>query len=90
MISTDEWQEIIGTVGVLLLVTTVIVVLVWQFGATWRAKALLAREEEYRTIADKAVLLQERTERQLTEINGHLAEMQSRLQSLERILKDVE
>ena len=62
----------------------------WQFGATWRARAVLARENEYRLIADKAVLVQESTERQLAEVGGRLAEMKTRLQSLERVLKDVE
>jgi hypothetical protein len=85
-----DWSEAIGTFGVFALVISVLVVGMWQFGATWRARAVLARENEYRLIADKAVLVQESTERQLAEVGGRLAEMQTRLQTLERVLKDVE
>jgi hypothetical protein len=68
----------------------VIVVSIWQVAATWRAKALVVREDQYRSIAEKAVAVQESTERQLAEIAARLTEVQSRLQSLERVLKDVE
>jgi hypothetical protein len=71
-------------------VITVITVSIWQLASTWRAKAQLAREKEYRTIADRAVLVQEDTGRELTEISGRLVEMQTRLESVERILKEVE
>jgi hypothetical protein len=72
------------------LVISVVVVGIWQLAATWRARAVLARESEYRTLADRSALVQESTERQLAEIGGRLAEMQTRLQSVERVLKDVE
>ena len=88
--SSTDWQEIIGTIGAFVLVSTVIVVSIWQVASTVRARAVLARESEYKKLADKAVLVQESTERQLAELGGRLAEMQSRLQSFERILKDVE
>jgi hypothetical protein len=84
------WQEIIGVIGVFVLIISVVTMSIWQLAATWRAKAVLAREHEYRAIADKAVLVQESTERQLAEMTGRLAEVQTRLQSVERILKDVE
>ncbi|WP_121717438.1 hypothetical protein [Streptomyces sp. E5N91] len=95
--SSSDWQEIIGVIGVFILVISVVTVGIWQLAATWRAKAQLAREKEYRSIADRAVLVQEGMERQLTEITGQLGQtrgqlvsMQERLESLERILKDVE
>ncbi|CAL9327154.1 hypothetical protein [Streptomyces sp. SudanB182_2057] len=88
--SSSDWQEIIGTIGVFALITVVIAVGIWQLAATWRAKAQLAREKEYRTIADRAVLVQEGMERQLAEINGQLTEMRGRLESLERVLSEVE
>jgi hypothetical protein len=84
--SSSDWQEIIGTIGFFALISLVI----WQLAATWRARSQLAREKEYRTIADRSVLVQEGTERQLTEISGRLTEMQARLKSLERVLKEVE
>ncbi|WP_406300108.1 hypothetical protein OG948_33700 [Embleya sp. NBC_00888] len=95
--SSSDWQEIIGVIGVFALVTSVITVGIWQLAATWRAKAQLARESEYRSIADRAVLVQEGTERQLTAITdqlkqtkGQLETVHERLESVERILKEVE
>lgn len=88
--NSNDWTEIVGAIGVFVLLTAVVTLAIWQFGATWRARAVLARDTQYRAIADKSALVQESTERQLAEIGGRLAEMQSRLQSMERILKDVE
>lgn len=88
--SSNDWTEIVGAIGVFVLVTAVVTLLIWQFGATWRARAVLAQDSQYRSIADKSAMVQESTERQLAEIGGRLAEMQSRLQAMERILKDVE
>lgn len=78
-----DWQEVFGVIGAFTLVTVVITVIIWQFGANWRAKAVLAREEEYRKLAEKSLAAQQETERQLAGIQG-------RMESLERILKEVE
>ena len=86
----QDWTEVVGTIGVFAFVISVTVVGIWQLAATWRARAVLAREREYRTLADRSAVVQESTERQLAEIGGRLAEMQSRLQSVERVLKAVE
>jgi hypothetical protein len=82
--------EVVGAIGIFMLLTSVITVTIWQFGATLRAKALLSREEAYRTLAEKAVLTQQNTERRLAEHGERLADVQSRMDSLERILKEVE
>ncbi|MET8539650.1 hypothetical protein ABZW03_03180 [Kitasatospora sp. NPDC004799] len=81
--SGSDWTEVVGALGLFVLLTAVLTVVIWQFGATYRAKAVLAREEEYRKLAEAAVDAQQRTERQLTEVRG-------RLESMERILKEVE
>ncbi|KQZ16547.1 MULTISPECIES: hypothetical protein [Streptomyces] len=78
-----DWQEVFGVIGAFTLVTVVITVIIWQFGANWRAKAVLAREEEYRKLAEQSLEAQQQTERQL-------AGIQTRMESLERILKEVE
>jgi hypothetical protein len=88
--SAQDWSQVVGTIGVFALVISVVIVGIWQLAATLRARATLAREREYRTLADRSALVQESTERQLAEIGGRLAEMQTRLQSVERVLKDVE
>ncbi|GAA1411531.1 hypothetical protein GCM10009639_63250 [Kitasatospora putterlickiae] len=81
--SGSDLTEVVGALGLFVLVTVVLAVVVWQFGATYRAKAALAREGEYRRLAETAVGVQQETERQL-------AEVRQRLASMERILKEVE
>ncbi|WP_370947686.1 hypothetical protein AB5J62_09055 [Amycolatopsis sp. cg5] len=77
------WGEVAGVIGIFVLLTVVIAVAISQVAATWRAKAVLAREEEYRKLAERAVSSQENIERQL-------ADMRTRLQSVEKVLKEVE
>lgn len=77
------WGEVAGVIGIFVLLTVVIAVAISQVAATWRAKAVLAREEEYRKLAERAVRSQESIERQL-------ADVQTRLQSVEKVLKEVE
>ncbi|MFC8336530.1 hypothetical protein ACFUJX_05940 [Streptomyces rubiginosohelvolus] len=81
--SGTDWQEVFGVIGLFTLITVVVSVIIRQLGASWRAKAVLAREEEYRKLAEQSLVAQ-----QLTELR--LADMQNRMESLERILKEVE
>ncbi|MEH0398444.1 hypothetical protein AB0K64_13515 [Streptomyces sp. NPDC053741] len=85
-----EWQEVIGTIGIFVLLTAVIITVIWQFAISWRAKAQLARESEYRKVAESAVEGQQRIEQRLAEIGGQVTDLQSRTGSIERVLKDVE
>ncbi|MEU0530848.1 hypothetical protein [Amycolatopsis tolypomycina] len=78
-----QWQEILGVVGIFVLITVVLSIAIVQLAATWRAKAKLAREHEYRSLAEKAVRTQEEIERQLRDV-------QDRLRSIERVLKEVD
>ncbi|WP_314178350.1 hypothetical protein [Streptomyces winkii] len=53
------WAAAIGTAGVF----TLLIVLVWQIAATWRARMLAAREEQYKELARKyAELLEDNVE----------------------------
>ncbi|UJW31899.1 hypothetical protein L3Q67_43235 [Saccharothrix sp. AJ9571] len=81
--SDNDWQELAGVIGIFVLITTVLTVAIWQLAVTWRAKAALAREDTYRRLAERAVTSQEDTQRQL-------AELRSRMDGMERILKEVE
>ncbi|MET7461571.1 hypothetical protein [Nonomuraea sp. NPDC005501] len=85
-----EWQEVIGTIGVFVLLTAVIITVVCQVAVTWRAKARLARESEYRKLAEAAVSGQQAVEQRLAEIGRQVSELSGRTDSIERILKDVE
>lgn len=78
-----QWQEIIGVAGVFVLITVVLTVTIVQLASTWRAKAALAREHEYRALAEKAIRAQEETEQQLREVRRSL-------RSIEHVLKEVD
>ncbi|MFD8821894.1 hypothetical protein ACFV1C_05945 [Streptomyces sp. NPDC059605] len=85
-----EWQEVIGTVGIFVLLTAVVVTIIRQVAITRRAKARLARESEYRRLAEAAVTGQQKIEQQLAGIGDQVSDLQNRTDSIERVLKDVE
>ncbi len=85
-----DWSDVVGAIGVFTLLTVVISVTVVQLATTWRAKAALARESEYRTLADAAVRVQETTERMLAALGEQSGQMQAQLASIQDILKQVE
>lgn len=85
-----EWQEVIGAVGLFVLLIIVVTMTLWYVTTGRRNRAALAREDELKKLAEQAVAGQQRTEQQLTELGERLADLQGRTGSLERILKDVE
>ncbi|MFC4909305.1 hypothetical protein [Actinomadura gamaensis] len=90
MMDGHELAEVAGAIGIFALVTTVITVIIVQVGATVRARAALAREEEYRRIAEAGLETQRRIERRLAETARSLGEMEKRMDSLEKVLLTVE
>lgn len=78
------------TLALVGLAAVVAVVVIWQTFATWRAKAALAREDEYRGLSARAVAAQENTSRRLDEISAGLEQVRTRLDNIERILSVVE
>ena len=69
----------------------------WQLSASRKAKmALTSGEEhrgmadEYRRLADMAITAQEHTDRKLGDVAIQLAQLRDQLESVQRILKDVE
>ncbi|MET9775337.1 hypothetical protein ABZ023_13945 [Streptomyces sp. NPDC006367] len=85
-----DLNGIIITLGVLLLLTPVIIVALRQIGKTQRAKAVLAREQEYRRLTEMALTTQELLDQRLSEISAQLGDVRARVESMERTLKDVE
>jgi hypothetical protein len=88
--SGHAWAEVVGAAGLFALITTVLSVTIVQVFTTWRARAALAREDEYRKLAETAVRTQENTERLLVELGNRVAGMESRMASVEQVLKEVE
>ncbi|MFE9659099.1 MULTISPECIES: hypothetical protein [unclassified Streptomyces] len=85
-----DWQEVIGTAGIFGTVFVVVTIAVWNMAATWRAKAVLARDYEYRTLAEQATRHQGAIEQRLIAIDEHLADLRTRVHSVERVLKEIE
>ena len=81
------WAAAIGTAGVFVL----LIVLVWQIAATWRARMLAAREEQYKELARKyAELLEDNVELHRRSIE-ELTTARRSIDSLERkMLREVE
>jgi len=88
--SGHAMAEVAGAIGLFLLATAVLTTLIWQFGATWRAKVGLAREQEYRALAEAAVRAQEASEKRLADMDTQLGVLREQLSSVERVLKQVE
>jgi uncharacterized membrane protein YcjF (UPF0283 family) len=85
-----DWQEVIGTIGLFALVLIVVTSIIWQFGAAWRLRAVTRSAAQYQQLADRSVTAQENTATRLTEHGEVLAELRTRLQAVEHILKDAE
>ncbi|HEV7813994.1 MAG TPA: hypothetical protein VGP06_02705 [Janthinobacterium sp.] len=60
------------------------------FSAVQQAKARLANDDAYRQIAAKSAAAQDQTATALAAIGATLADLQSRLTALEKILREVE
>lgn len=68
------------------LLSIILVVIVWQLASTWRAKAALVREGEYRQLAERAVAMQEGTQKKLDGVTTQLSDVSQRLDSIEKAL----
>ena len=88
--SGHDWAEAVGAIGIFAFITTVITVIIVQVATTVRAKAAVAREDEYRKLAERALSLQEAIEKRLTTLDEQAGRTQTRLTSIEGILKQVE
>jgi hypothetical protein len=84
------WPEAAtGMVSIALLGVIVAVVII-QLGSAWRARTSVAREEAYRKLAEDNLEVQLRTERRLDELAAGLAEVRTRTEELERMLREVD
>ncbi|MEV0112582.1 hypothetical protein AB0H77_04880 [Streptomyces sp. NPDC050844] len=88
-----DWVGAVGAAGVFLLM----IVIVWQIAATWRARMLASREEQYKTLALKyAQLLEDNVElhRRSTEemriTRKELAQTRQSLASVEKMMREIE
>lgn len=79
----DGLLVFLATAGLL---SIILMVVIWQLAVTWRAKAALVREGEYRQLSERAVATHEETQRRLDGIATQLAEARAQLIAIEKTL----
>ena len=90
----EGWGSVILVVSVSVLVLVLVGVLIWQAFKTYQTKIALdansSHEAAYRALAEQATAAQQQVNGQLIRLNEHVAELNARLASIERLLKEVE
>ena len=79
-------SELMGPTIIAALVTIVVLFVIWQLAATYRAKSALAREGEYRKLAETAAEAQVSTEARLAELARLHSESATRLAAIEKAI----
>lgn len=85
----DEGGLWMGAV-VLALGTVIIVTLIIQFTAAWKARATLAREDDYRKLAERTAAALAEYSDSRKQIERELATISAKLASIDKILHQIE
>jgi biopolymer transport protein ExbB/TolQ len=86
-------QEILGMfypLVIFVLFTVIVVVVLVQVFELYRAKANILREEAYRKLSEQATAAELKTVEEQKKIAEALEDMQARLASIEKLLREVE
>ncbi|MGW8887409.1 hypothetical protein [Streptomyces sp. NPDC055749] len=84
--SGADWAGVVGAGGVFLLM----IVVVWQVAATWRARMLASREEQYKQLATKyAALLEDNVELHRRTLD-ELTQARASITSMEKMMREIE
>lgn len=90
----EGWGADVLAVTVTTLVLVLVGVLIWQVFKTYQTRlavdAHAAQEAAYRTLAERSIRAQEDAAEQLAHVHENVADLKTRVASIERILKDVE
>jgi hypothetical protein len=89
----EGWGADLLAVTVSALALVLVGVLIWQVFKTYQTKlavdAHTAQEAAYRTLAERGARAQEHASEQLVLLQENVAELNTRVASIERLLKDV-
>ncbi|PWE11235.1 hypothetical protein DD630_17345 [Streptomyces sp. BSE7F] len=92
----EELGVLVGAVGAAGFFTLMIVI-VWQVAATWRARLLAAREEQYKELATRyaqlledTVELQRRSAEEQRRLLEELAQTRLAVGSMEKMMREIE
>jgi hypothetical protein len=88
--TTEEIYGLTFGVLVLILVTIVTVVVIWQGLASWRAVKVASREDAYRKLAEGFSESVRTLREQQDAIGRDIAELRERSMRIEQLLKQVE
>ncbi|MET8278586.1 hypothetical protein [Micromonospora sp. NPDC005174] len=88
--SEHDWTEVVGAFGVFALLISVFTVTVVQIAKTRRARYEADRADDYRKLAETAAQAQAENARLLAAMDGRLGGMETRMTTLERVLRDVD
>ncbi|MBP2702759.1 hypothetical protein JOL79_02950 [Microbispora sp. RL4-1S] len=69
--------------GIIIAATVLLIVAIWQVTAAYRARALISREQSFRTLSEESAAAMGRVADELTELRERVA-------SLERLLKEID
>ena len=88
-------QAIAGTLQLAIVMAGIVLVAwfvlkIWQVRITRTDKAVVTSSEEYRRLSEMAITAQEHTELKMAEINMQLAQLRDQMDTVHKILKDVE
>jgi hypothetical protein len=90
----EGWGSDLLVVSVTTLVLILIGVLIWQGFKTYQTRlavdAHVAQEAVYRALAEQSTRAQEHAAAQLALVHENLAQLNTRVASMERLLKEVE
>jgi hypothetical protein len=92
----SEVEALVGAVGAAG-VFALLIVIVWQLAATWRARMLAAREQQYKELATKyaqlledTVELQRRTVEEQRQTLDELTQTRLAVGSMEKMMREIE
>ena len=91
--SEDFWREVIFGIGMglgtIVLATIVLVVIIKYGSQIWQARVTAAGVDQYRKVAEQATAAQERTAEAEEQIVREHADLQERVTSVEKLLREV-
>lgn len=85
-----EIWGMVFVLGMTALATTITVVIIWQKFETQRAMAALAREEAYQKLAERSVAGLERAADGQQKLVEELSVLRARVDSMEKLLREVQ
>ncbi|MFI7590330.1 hypothetical protein [Micromonospora sp. NPDC049359] len=88
--SEHDWTEVVGAFGVFALLISVFTVTVVQLAKTRRARYEANRADDYRKLAETAAQAQAENARLLAAMDSRLGGIETRMTTLERVLREVD